>query len=445
MRTLASALVTTALVAAVAPAFANGRFPAASHVVVAPREDSFVVVRTTFGLVLSKDHGVTWDWSCESAAGYADEDPPIAITGNGTMVMGLSSALVSSANLGCTWNVYGSTRMIDVAIRPWDPDGVLAITESYAGRGDAGLLFENTVLASSDNGATWSALPTRIDPTVRMETIDVSVGGRIYVSATRISGANRAGALFVSDDSGASWTEHAIPLVAGESAPYIGAVDPQAGDRIYVRTSGTSGDRLLLSTNGGASFVTAFTTVGPMLGFTLSSDATKVYLGGPKDGLYRAPRTTMQFTKVSTREVTCLAGVSGHLWSCTAGTLGGSYDDGATFFEWLEFKNIRGPVVCTPGTAGAACAAEWPALRRQLGIPDPPSDGGPTPTSRDAGPLGDASGGPGSSSGDPYDGSYVWIPRPVGGCSCDAAPVPRSIAALGVAGLAALFARRRRR
>jgi photosystem II stability/assembly factor-like uncharacterized protein len=443
MKRLVWASALAALLTAPA-AHANGRFPSASHVVIGPSGSTPIVLRTTFGLLVSRDHGTVWDWSCESAAGYADEDPVVGVTANETVVLGLSSSLVASGDL-CTWRTHGSTRMIDVVVRRDDARVALAITESYAGPRDGGLLFDNTVLRSTDDGVTWGPLAAKVDATIRMETIEVSAGGDLFVSGTRSEGVQRSGVFFVSQDGGASWVERPLPLVAGESAPFIAGVDPTAAGRVYVRTSGTNGDRLLVTTDMGATWATAYTTQGPMLGFTVSDDGAAVYLGGPRDGLWVAPRTTMQFTKLSSRVVSCLASSGGHLWSCTPETLGTSHDGGLSFIEVLEFKNIRGPVACAAGTAGAACNGEWPALRVRLGIPDRSDGGSVVP------PVADAAVAPPDASvsalppaGQPADdGWYEWIPRPRGGCSCDAASGAGGSFGFGVLGVA-LFAWTRR-
>ena len=60
---------------------ANGRYPLANQLVVGPSDPSHIAIRTTFGLVVSSDHGSTWSWICEKAAGFVNgEDPPIEMT-----------------------------------------------------------------------------------------------------------------------------------------------------------------------------------------------------------------------------------------------------------------------------------------------------------------------------------------------------------------------------
>src|SRR5579862_5677828 len=88
------AAATGALVAtASGPALANGRFPASNAIYFAPDDPSFVVLRTTFGLVISHDGGESWGWTCEQAMGVSNptstEDPALGITQAGAIAAAL--------------------------------------------------------------------------------------------------------------------------------------------------------------------------------------------------------------------------------------------------------------------------------------------------------------------------------------------------------------------
>ena len=53
-------------------------------------DPSLLLLRTTFGMLVSHDAGKTWDWICESAAGYGGtQDPSIAILSGGHFVAGI--------------------------------------------------------------------------------------------------------------------------------------------------------------------------------------------------------------------------------------------------------------------------------------------------------------------------------------------------------------------
>ena len=51
-------------------AHANGAFPSVSQLVSDPADGDHLVLRTTFGLLVTRDRGGTWDWLCEAGAGY---------------------------------------------------------------------------------------------------------------------------------------------------------------------------------------------------------------------------------------------------------------------------------------------------------------------------------------------------------------------------------------
>ena len=80
------ALGCAVLVSTCAPtAQANGRFPGARQVVVSPKADGTVLLRTTFGQMLTRDGGQSFRWLCEEIIGYGGtQDPAVGITEAGT-------------------------------------------------------------------------------------------------------------------------------------------------------------------------------------------------------------------------------------------------------------------------------------------------------------------------------------------------------------------------
>ena len=294
-----------------APAAANGRFPQANQLVFSPQDPTLVVMRSTFGLLISHDNGATWQWVCEAAIGLgaAQEDPSYGVTQTAAIVGGLWPGLSVSPDTGCNWAFAGGAlanqRIADLVVRADDPHVVLALTGTWvpgagAGEGGASAYYRSQVFQSTDDGAHWSALGAPIDPSVTVTTLEVAKSDpqRLYVSGTRGSGADRTAQLFVSLDDGASWTERSVPFIPSiESSVYIGAVDPANSDLVYVRSDGAS--RLLVTSDGGQTFqvasfeadggtVTAFG--GFMFGFALSPDGSNIYAGGVTDGLFVGAR-----------------------------------------------------------------------------------------------------------------------------------------------------------
>ena len=85
-RTAAVAFILVAAMLVPALALANGRPPLTNGVYFRPGDDQALFVRSTFGLLVSKDGGCTFRWVCEKAIGYGGEfDPKYAIATDGTI------------------------------------------------------------------------------------------------------------------------------------------------------------------------------------------------------------------------------------------------------------------------------------------------------------------------------------------------------------------------
>ncbi|HEV3194140.1 MAG TPA: hypothetical protein VGY54_26730, partial [Polyangiaceae bacterium] len=96
----------------VAPsASANGRFPAANRIVLSPTNPDLIVVRATYGILPSSDHGKSWAFLCEDALGVspmAIVDPLLELTAGNALVSGVSpQGLDVSLDTGCTWSCAG--------------------------------------------------------------------------------------------------------------------------------------------------------------------------------------------------------------------------------------------------------------------------------------------------------------------------------------------------
>jgi photosystem II stability/assembly factor-like uncharacterized protein len=378
---VAASTIAVSLLAA-PDARANGRFPAANQIVVAPNDPNTIVLRTTFGVIISRDHGTSWDWICERAIGIKSptEDPSLGITANNTVIAGTFEGLAVSPDTGCSWsfaaNGLENKIVVDTVVRIDAPHVALGLTNKYRAVDDAGNPnYTSQVFSSIDDGASWSAFGTAIDPTAVLETLEVAASDphRLYVSGYRGAGANVKGILFVSTDDGMTWAERAIPLdPATETSPFIAGVDPTNADRVYVRTNGPNSSRLLVTSDAGMSFTPIFTGAS-LAGFALSPDGAKVYVGGPKDGLNVASSSDFQFKRTSTVAVQCLKRAGTTLYACSNEVsgfiVGASEDDGATFVAELHLATIRGPLACGASTSSAVCVDDWPAVRDSLGIP----------------------------------------------------------------------------
>jgi photosystem II stability/assembly factor-like uncharacterized protein len=405
------------LLAASTPARANGRFPRADQLVQVPGRPGALWLRATFGLLYSADAGQSWDWVCERAVGFTgQEDPALGVLPDGTVLAGLGAGLSTSRDGGCSWafdalpsaTVTGDPGaadagdgalplpVTDVSVRAaapstavalaWEPQPVTATTPGYRTR----------FFATSDGGASWVAYGAGLDPSVLGLTLDVAPSDphRLYASGIR-PGQQRSAALFVSTDDGATWTERPVPFdTRSGQGLYIAAVDPNDADLVYLRTSGATSSRLLVTRDAGATFEKPFAG-GPMLGFALTPDGTTIYLGGLDDGLWVGPSDTLVFERRSDLPLQCLLHTADALYACSSDlaggfTVGASTDGGYTFSPRLFLSSVRGPLACDAASATAACASDWPTTAQRLGIDG--VGGGSANGSNGAG----ASGAPGS-------------------------------------------------
>ncbi len=457
----------------VRPAAANGRFPQSNQILFSTSDPNLIVARTTYAILISHDNGPSWSFLCEDVLGIGNavQDPEIALTGNNTLIAGsptgANQGLNVSTDLGCNWHCVGGPlagqSIADVVVRPDAPHTVLALTGTPKSS-DGGVNNFSQVFQSTDDGTTWSALGMPIDSTWTVETIDVTKTdpNRIYVSAWKGYNAGRVAALFVSKDEGMTWTEHDVTGFDGttEDRLWIGGVDPTQADRVYLRSNAHldgGRSRLYLTTDAGQTFteLKSFDVeaakpsyqVGEFLGFTLSPDGSKIYIGDYQGGMFVAERSSMPvFSETSPIDIHCLAmrplaGGGSETWACADAytsvkqgmqfVLGSTTDDGRTFTPRLgDNSALVGPVACAanPGGPlgcgasfnGSGCAAAYALWCGQqfpnccggdAGGGDPAScagDGGGgassgTGATSGAGASGSASGGTGS--GSSADGS----------------------------------------
>lgn len=364
------------------PASANGRFPAANAVFISPSDPQLVLARVTFGLLLSHDGGKSWAWLCERALGSTGtEDPEYAVLADGTLVAATVVGVRYSTDRGCRWSDGSGTRgsiVVDVASGRTAPDRLFSLLSAYSGQDDAGeLLFKNQLLETNDGARTFTPVGDPLDPRMVAYTLETAASEpeRVYVSAVSDPSApSRKGYLLTSTNGGRRFTKRLLALTGTERAPYVAAVDPVNAKRLYVRTSNApdAPSRLLVSDDGGETFRTVFTSTTPLLGFALSPDGSKVYVGGATDGLHIASTRDFAFEKKSSVQVQCLTATAAGVWVCSNEVSGfilaKTTDDGATFGSQLHFADLPGPLACPPDSpAIRECAKEWAGQKRALG------------------------------------------------------------------------------
>jgi hypothetical protein len=458
-----------ALALTAAPAFANGRLPAANQLVVAPSDPTFMALRATFGVIVSHDSGNSWYWICETATGYdAQEiqDPSLGITANNSLIVGLHEGLAVSHDNECDWHYVsgplGHTPIVDVVTRPDTPSTILALSSVPNGTDDAGdTTYSSQVWTSTDNGETWTATGTPLPSSYILETIEVAASDdqRIYVSGVTGAGSTAVATMFVSMDGATTWTPQSVPSTVwdttNDTSLFVAAVDPTDADLVYIRTIGSTNYKLIVSNDAGQTYYTAFQEPHNLTGFALSADGSTVYVGGPSVGLFTAQKsqTLMQSSFTATNaqspiDMTCLARNGTTLLACSSiGSgpflLGQSADNGATFTSLLQTSQLCGPLGCMTDAAEYACNYEWPVWMQTFGIEEacgaePNPDSGSKPPDASTKPTKDAGPDAATSNDDMGGGSS--------GCGCGTAPLDvGGVGGLGaLIGAMALMLRRRR-
>jgi len=395
-RIVASGVIGLALFGLAHGAGANGRYPKADQLVIAPDDSEFLVARSTFGILVSHDSGQNWDWICERAIGYSGvQDPTIGLMAGSAIIAGLSEGIARSTDRGCNWAFstadLGGAPVIDLSVHRNAPNHALALVWDAQNVG-----YSSRLLATNDNGRSFSPYGNPLDRAVLVTTIDSAPSNaqRVYASGTRATDGVRSALLFASDDAGEHWSEYPVPFDPKlEQGIYIAAVDPEDADTLYLRTSSATVSRLLVSHDGGKQIDSVYT--GSLLSFALSPDGKQLYFGG-EDGLHAGLASDLKFEKRSPLRMLCLAASAQTLYACSdeysGFTVGASLDGGLTFEPLLHLKTVRGPLACS----AARCEDDWPLVRAQLGIPVAgPSDAGAGSMASDAAGASSSSAGAG--------------------------------------------------
>ena len=343
-------------------ATANGAFPSVSQLVSDPADPDHLVLRSTFGLLVTRDRGQTWDWLCEAGLGYQNVQPPMAVLPGGVILLAVPNGISRSDPSGCDFTLASGpdAAVFDLARVPTEADGAVAVSLS----GTTAQLWR-----THDAGVTFTALGDPISGFIPA-TVDVapSDGNVIYVSGL----AGTQGSLLRSSDGGLSYDTFPVPNTTTAHRPYIAAVDPNDPDVVYVRLDGEPSD-LEVTHDGGKTFASPLTTEVPALGLALSPDGQTVIASNSFDGTFRADAATLTFEKVACQGPSCLSYTDSGLFGCgdqrvDGFVVGRSDDRGKSFERVVDLTCIRGPAACGSDTSiGQLCPDAWPPIQAQIG------------------------------------------------------------------------------
>jgi len=401
MKWFLTALCVLGLLCAAIPAKANGRFPAAGHVEVDPADPAHIVLRTTYGLVVTRDGGNRWDWVCEKVMSFGGMwDPPIGIMTGGVIMVGLPDGLSLSTPDACQYSRIEAMEgrfVADVAVDKTNPSRAVVLTLV-----PLGFTFDTRLFLTEDGGSSFTQAGDVFPDNFRGLTVDLSPSDAnvVYVSGV-LEGSIPQGVVLRSTDGGVSYEMSVVSGSDKMTGPFIGAVDPQNANRVYVRLDGTPG-HLLVSDDGSKTWQEIFTTQGPLLGFSLSPDGKTVVVGGEMDGVWRSPTANWAFERTSLLHAKCLRWADAGIYACAEQVLDGfsvglSVTEGSTFGSLSKLSDLCGPLPCpTP-----ICSSDWPILRETIGAMSCTATGSST------------SGANGGTTGGPND-----PPPATAGCAC---------------------------
>jgi photosystem II stability/assembly factor-like uncharacterized protein len=454
------------------PAGANGRFPGADQLVVDPSDPEHLLVRATFGFVETRDGGRHWSWICEEAVGaIGTADPTIAITGDGTIVVSVPfEGVAVTHDHGCSWSRAPAPLVkqlvVDSTLEPSDPAALVVLTSTNDPGADLDAAFEfsTLVVETKDNARTWSTVGVPLPRDFIAATIEIarSDPDRIYVGG--VVGIPPSAAIERSSDRGKTWNRTMLAAPTQVANLFVSAIDPRDAERLWIRVAspaidmfGTTPTLLATSADHGDTWTHIAETRGPMLGFALSPDGTRLAYGSQDGVLVGTSDGSDAFDRVSTIQNRGLTWTSAGLYACATDSIdpfaiGLSTDEGRSFEPIYRLRNTcpqvcpddtpfdrtcRGPWVDpTSGVAsrtaatGQACTVPWASMATS-------HDGG-----SDDGGVDGGTKVPEGSSSPPFEAT--------GGCACGVRrganqPLPRGASIALVAALAVLRRRGRER
>lgn len=359
-------------------------------------DGSTLFLRTTWGILVSRDAGKHWQWICERALGYGGQwDPPIAVTSDGRLWVGLEDGVVSTTD-GC--DVTRSPEMDGQTLKDFTVDAKGETIFAITAKPDT----KPAVWRRPPRGKFEKVGEGPLD--VNFMTIDVAPSrpSRVYVTGQPYG--TIRGWLFVSDDGGKTLRGDKNDLPT-DGPFFLAAVDPKDPNRVLLRRLHTTGSDLVLTKDAGKTFKVVLSMKSGMLGFAKAPDGKTYWAasGLAEHGIFRSTDRGEHFDLVSHHGVICMRWTPGdRLFACeNPFTLGApaialSTDEGKTMTPIATFADVQGPVACPGGVdAGAAiCGASWDEARAAVLPRDAgagASDAGGR--ARDAGTSGDAGAG----------------------------------------------------
>ena len=369
---------------------ANGAFPDSLGILLRQSKPDQIILATTFGLVSSDDGGKTWLWSCEQSASlnaslyqlgpapaerifavgqygviFTDDDSCTWTAGGGTLATLLGNdAFVDPVTLGRVWAIAS-------------PVGSGAVGTGVYRSDDEGATFGPSLYDYSLSGGLLSIESARSDPDVvylasyEMKPCDgggadADAGDAGAADAGEVSRFCSVPRLARSSDAGAHWSDPIdLEPALGQGQVRIIAVDPEQSNRLFLRFSPAdgSGDRMIVSDDGGTMVREAFRVRGILTAFLRRPDGT-ILVAGRKDNMpegFRSSDNGGTFVPwIEAPTLRALAERDGRIYGAAdfvkdGFALGVSTDGGATFSSVMTFAQVQGIRPCVKMACEMEC------------------------------------------------------------------------------------------
>lgn len=397
---LALAAAAAALGALAGRADANGRLPATATITFRQGHESDIAVGLTFGLLVSHDGGKTWGWMCEAAVGYGGTyDPVYVYSPSGSLFATTFNGLSVMRN-NCTFDATpeGKDFVSASALDPNGAFyyGAAQVTDTKNGLAQDFKIYKSANdLATLPTGVRAADAG---DTNVWWQSIEVAPGNPqiVYLSGYRyIPNPNGAGTvrdhlLFRSDNGGTSWNPLAKTglVLMPNSVIHIAGIWNNDATHLYARVEfidNTTTDAIYVSVDSGATWTEIDRAANPFSAFAVRAAVNSnvkhdLVDGTPTGGAKVSHDDGKTWTALANApHVSCLVeNAAGELWACTQnyGVGAAASDDAgimkttdlASWTKVLRYQDLTDAVACAADTPQAmTCATSWCAVCAQLG------------------------------------------------------------------------------
>jgi hypothetical protein len=338
--------------------------------------DTDPLLRSNRGLIFGASGMQDWALMCNEALGVSTaEVPELAYFTDGRIMAATTKGLLVSADHGCSWqgvDPYETTSTPSLAQDPSDPQRLYVTTF-----GDGS---QSGVSTSPDGGKTWQRVFSVDDKDfLSYLLIAPSKPERIYVRSLNFGTGNTFSyQVLRSDNAGKDWVRADVAVTDSETDLVLLGVSPDDPDFLIGMAEAadpiSNKERLLVSHDAGKTFVEA-ARIQTITAVTWSHDHKTTYVAAD-EGLLRSTDAAQSFQRVGVSQwLSCVQELDGMLLACGyyQGISGGvpgigiSSDSGETFKTWMNLNHVSKPVQCDPqAPTSKTCAPLWMDWEREI-------------------------------------------------------------------------------